>query len=810
MSTLNCDHCRLPIPPGELVTELLDSTARQFCCRGCAGAYRIITGAGLADFYRRRDWRENGVPAGVFESEYNHEYLAKFVRPGRDGAEISFLLEGIHCASCIWLIEQLLSRTPGIITAQINFSTHRLRVAFDPERVTPRQLSEIIKGIGYRPRPYTLDAAHSLRAKEQRTLLIRFGTAAFMSMQLMSFSLALYGGYFNGMAPGAKILMQIFSAAITTPLIFYCGWPFLAGAWRSLKNRAPGMDLLIALGVLAAYFYSLVALLHHQEVYFDTAAMIITLLLLGRLLESSARQRAASGIDHLLQLAPATTLKITGATQTVIDSANLLADDLILVRPGDRFPVDGTVVAGSSEVDEAVLTGESLPVLKGPGGRVISGALNLTTAVTVRVTSRAEESFVARVARLVEEAQNRRAPVQALADRLAALFVPMVILLAVATWFYWFMHGMNFGAALLIAVSVLVVACPCALGLATPTAVLVASGTAASLGILFRGGDILEKTARLNTVAFDKTGTLTEGHPRVIAIEPAAGSAAELLALAARLENGSNHPLAVGILAAARRRGIVPEARGGATVIPGQGVWTQSSQGKIIGGNRAFLANHHIEIPPGPATNHTEVYLAVNNVYRGRILLEDLLRAEALPAMAALRRLGCAPFMLTGDNQVTARAIAGQLDIDYIAGMDPAAKTAWVDEQIKRGARVLMVGDGINDGPALAAATVGCAMAGSTDFALETSDLVLTKPNLLKIVEAIELARRAMRIIKQNLFWASCYNLLALPLAAGGKLTPIYAAAAMAASSVCVVVNSLRLAKKQLGAGTRGKYWPRQ
>lgn len=790
-----CIHCNLPITPAGRVIDSLDGQDRHFCCRGCAGAYRIITGAGLGDFYRRRDWQEQGVPAGVFESEYNNGYLEKFVHRGHQGPEISFLLEGIHCATCIWLIEHLLARTTGISKARVNFSTHRLRVAFDPEQTTPRQLAESIRNIGYRPRPFTLAGAHALREKEQRALLIRFGTAAFMSLQLMGFSLALYGGYFKGMEPATKLLLQILSAAVTTPVIFYGGWPFLTGAWRSLKNRAPGMDLLIALGVLAAYFYSLVALLHRQEVYFDTAAMIITLLLLGRLLESGARHRATAGIDRLLQLAPATTLKITGSTQTVTDSGNLLADDLILVRPGDRFPVDGTVVAGSSEVDEAVLTGESRPVLKTPGSRVISGALNLTAAVTVRVTRPAAESFVARVARLVEEAQNRRAPVQAMADRLAAVFVPLVILLAAATWLYWLSQGLNSGAALLIAVSVLVVACPCALGLATPTAVLVASGTAAGLGILFRGGDILEKTARLKTVAFDKTGTLTAGQPRVVALEPVATSDDKLLALAARLEGSANHPLAVGILAAARARGIVPEPVPGATVIPGQGVVAATAEGEIIAGTRAFLAARKIAVPPLPVTDHTEVYLAVNAVYQGRIMLEDLLRPEAKAAITDLRRLGCKTFMLTGDNQVAGGKIAGQLEIDYLAALDPAAKTAWVQAQTGKGELVLMVGDGINDGPALAAAAVGCAMAGSTDFALETSDLVLTRPDLLKIGTAIKLARRTMRIIRQNLFWAFAYNLLALPLAASGKLAPIYAAGAMAASSVCVVLNSLRLAR---------------
>ncbi|MDF1578180.1 MAG: heavy metal translocating P-type ATPase [Desulfobulbales bacterium] len=790
-----CEHCGLAIAAGQAVAASLGGETFTFCCRGCAGAYRIITGAGLGEFYRRRTRPETGVPEGVFEAETGDGYLEKFVRPTANGAEISFLLEGIHCTSCIWLIEHLLARTRGVARAMLNYSSHRLRVSFDPDILPVRELAGVIRSIGYLPRPFSLDAAHSLHERTQRTLLIRFGTAAFLSMQLMGYSLALYAGYFRGMEDSSRTLMQLLSAAVTTPVVFFSGYPFLAGAWRSLQNRRPGMDLLISLGVLAAYCYSLMAVLLGREVYFYTAAMIITLLLLGRLLESSARHRAGAGIDRLLRLSPDMALKIAGGRETPVDCSSLLAGDLVLVRPGDRFPVDGVISRGTTEVDEAVLTGEARPVLKEAGGEVISGALNLTAAVKVRVARAAAESFVARVARLVEDAQNRKAPVQALADRLAAVFVPLVMLLAAGTITYWLFRGQDIGSALLIGVSVLVVACPCALGLATPTAVLVAGGSAAARGILFRGGDVLERSAGINTVAFDKTGTLTAGQPRVVAVEAVGGGEKELLELAARLESSSSHPLAAGILAEARARGIAPGAASAVRVIAGRGLILAAASRRIVGGSRDFLEESGIEIPPLPSTNNTEVHLAVDQTYRGRIILQDRLRDEALIAVRELGRAGLNTIMLTGDNRAAAGEIADRLGIAYIAGMDPQAKTAWVNKRISAGDRVMMVGDGINDGPALAAASVGCAMAGSTDFALDTAELVLTRPNLLKIVEALTLARRAMRIIRQNLFWAFAYNLLALPLAAAGKLAPIYAAGAMAASSVCVLLNSLRLSR---------------
>jgi Cu2+-exporting ATPase len=795
MSQASCDHCALPIPPGVLVSEKCDGTEHRFCCHGCAGAYRIITGAGLSDFYTRRNWPESGVPAGVFEAGFSDQYLAKYLEPCEGGVEISLLLDGIHCATCIWLIEHLLSREEGIISVRVNYSNHRALVRFEPDKITPARICATLKNIGYLPRPFTVDAAQTARIAEQRTLLLRFGTAAFLSMQLMGYSLALYAGYFQGIDQESRQLMQHLSALVTTPVVFYSGYPFLAGAWRGLRHLTPGMDLLIGLGVLAAYFYSLAAMFSGGEVYFDTAAMIVTLILLGRLLESGARNRAAGGIDRLLQLAPATARKITAGGMVEVESASLLPGDLILVRPGDNFPVDGRITEGESEVDEALLTGESRPVPKKAGNRVIGGAINLTASLQVAVEKAATGSFVAQVARLVNEAQGRRAPVQALADRLAAWFVPLVVMLAGGTFIFWLLRGSGLDQALLPAVAVLVVACPCALGLATPTAVLVATGAAAGQGILFRGGDVLEKAGRLTLVAFDKTGTLTEGRPTVTAVIPATGSEDELVALAAGLEGGANHPLARGILAEAQRRGLAAAAGQGATVVPGRGLKLESPEGVLRGGNRTFLEAAGITVPPRENRGTTEVHLALGQEYRGCLLLADRLRPEAAPALAELHSLGLEKVMLTGDQPEAASPVAAELAMPFQARLTPAEKAEWIGALGDKGEKVLMVGDGINDGPALSAASVGCAMAGSTDFALETADLVLTRPDLHRLVTALRLARRALSVIRQNLFWAFFYNLLALPLAASGHLAPIYAAGAMAASSVCVVANSLRLAR---------------
>jgi Cu2+-exporting ATPase len=789
-----CDHCGLPCAQN-LIRDQVDGQALAFCCHGCQGAYRIITGAGLGQFYERRLWPEPGVPEAAFHTNFPDQYLEQFVLATPQGAEISLLIEGIRCATCVWLIEKILAGLAGVIRARVNFGTHRLTILFDPNQTKPALLLTAIDRIGYPARPFTREAAQRQADQTRRSLLIRFGTASFLSMQLMGYSFALYAGFFQGIDPATRRLMQLMSALVTTPVVFYAGFPFLAGAWHAINNRLPNMDLLISLGVLVAYGYSLWAMAIGGEVYFDTAAMIVTLILLGRLMENAARAMAGSGIDRLLRLSPdLATRLVTGKEPETVASMELRPGERILVTPGQRFPVDGRIDCGTTEVDEAIVTGEAQPVLKEAGMGVLAGAMNISCAVEVIVTRPTCDSFVARIARLVEEAQARKAPIQSLADRLAVLFVPVVIATALLTILYWLMTDPNPTTAILNGVAVLVVACPCALGLATPTAVLVATGTAAGCGILFRGGDCLEAAARVQVAALDKTGTITRGQAEVKEVIPAIGTADELLGLAARLEGGSSHPLARAIVRAAHERHL-SVASAPVKAVPGQGVSMAGPEGTLRAGTRAFLAAHGVILPEESAASPlTEVHLAVDNRYQGVILLDDETRPEALQAINGLKGLGIEAVMLTGDHEAAARRVAVPLGIAFLSGLTPDLKAHWVKiQQDKNHRPVLMLGDGINDAPALSAASVGCAMAGGTDIALDNADLVLTRPDLGHLVTALRIARQAIRVIHQNLFWAFFYNILMLPLAASGRLTPIHAAAAMALSSVCVVGNSLRL-----------------
>jgi len=785
-----CIHCDLPIPPKDLVVEQENDHQLRFCCHGCRGAYLIIRGAGLDTFYRRKD-RQAGTLKEAYDTRFDDEYLQRFIRPHGDQAEISLIVDGIRCASCIWLIEHLLGPSHGIETVKVNFATHRVLIRFKPERITPAEICRQISDIGYLPRPFNLDELQRSSDQERRNLMYRFGTAAFLSMQLMGFSLALYGGYFRGIDPTTRQLLQIFAAIVTTPVVLYSGYPFLRGAYHSVRNRMPNMDLLIALGSLSAYGYSLYALTIDAEVYFDTAAMIITLILAGRLFESGARRKAAAGVDKLLQLAPArATLIGPSGTAETVDSHQLQVGDQIKVSAGERFATDGRIVSGRTEIDEAAVTGEPLPVTREPGSFVSAGTLNITGSLTVEVTAIAAHSFIAKVAEMVEQAQARKAPVQGLADRVATLFIPFVILIALATYLFWLGHP----DALMHAITVLVVACPCALGLATPTAVMVATGRAAESGILFRGGDVLESCATITTVAFDKTGTLTSGKPAVVDMLPHDCQPNELLSIAATAESTSAHPLAIGILAEAQRRNIPFRQDTTSTTYPGRGIKTKLPDSTLLAGSCRFLTDEGIKVPQSCNVSNSEVHLAEQGHYRGAIKLNDQLRAEAPHLLKTLHRCSITTLLLTGDHPNNAEAIANQLHIEqWHAELTPQEKAQQIEELIRQGESVMMVGDGINDAPSLTAATVGCALAGSTDIAVESADLILSRPDLNSIAFALQIGRSSLKIIRQNLIWAFTYNLVAIPLAASGKLLPAYGAAAMAISSICVVTNSLRL-----------------
>jgi Cu2+-exporting ATPase len=810
---VTCDHCLLPVAERDAVTDDHPSGQKVFCCHACRAIYRMIQDEGLGEFYQKRDWQSSGIPKSLRTSGdtgrktplEDAAALAPFIRGDGVVKEADLIIDGIRCASCIWLNEKVLERTPGILSARVNFATHRAQVSWNSSEISLERILSRIRSIGYLARTYTPAAQEASLKQQNRDLLLRFGTASFFSMQLMLLSIGLYAGFFQGIDPVTKQWLEYGALLVCTPVLFYSGLPFLKGAIRGVRNRTLNMDVLISLGAFSAYALSIRQMLIGGEVYFDTAAMIITLVLLGRLLENSAKHKASEAVSRLLALQPRDSRMVQGTARVIVPATEVRKGDLIEILPGEKIPLDGIVRQGTSEADESLITGESSPVVKSIGSEVIGGSLNGLGSMVVEVTRIGQETVIAQIAQLVEQAQAATAPIQRFADRISAYFIPFVIAASGITFWYWY-RQVAAGQSLLNAVSVLVIACPCALGLATPVAVLAGTGAGARKGILIKGGDILEYLHKVDTVVFDKTGTLTTGKMSVV--EVIANQSAihnpqfAILQYAASAELGSEHLMGSAIVRYAREQNVPLFPFDAFRAVPGQGIEASLQGSRVLVGTRPFLEANGIAIDPATMqkaeqiaqTGKTVVWVARGEECLGLLALMDVPKEDAKEAVDLLKRMSIDVTMVTGDNIGTAQAIADQTGVtSIIAGVLPKGKSEEIVRLRLQGRVVAMAGDGVNDAPALVAADIGIAMASGSDIAMESADVVLTRSDLKSVVQAIGLSRTTFRIIKQNLFWAFFYNGAAIPIAMAGMLNPIVAAAAMAVSSVTVVINSLRI-----------------
>ncbi len=731
--------------------------------------------------------------------------------------EITFSMGGMHCAACVARVERALTAAPGVELATVNLATRQARIRYDSRLTTPEALTQVVKDAGYEVEAASKEQrAPKSPEAEVREFRRRFLVALLLSLPVWLFMIppmtAAIGLDHRTMA----FILLIFA----TPVMFYSGAPFFTGAANAARRLSTNMDTLVALGTSAAYFYSawvtffpatVAAAGHAPAVYYDTAVMIITFILLGRWLEARTRGRASEALRRLFALAPPTARVRRDGQEWEVPLSEVAVGDLVLVRPGEKIPVDGIVAEGNSSVDESMLTGESMPVGKELGAEVWGATLNQRGFLVFKATRVGQDMVLSQIIRMVEQAQTSKAPIERLVDKVAGVFVPVVMGLAAATFLAWFFWGPppTFSRAIIGMVAVLIIACPCAMGLATPTAVMVGSGRGAELGILMRGGEPLERAFHLTTVIFDKTGTLTRGAPQVTDIHTwEHWSAAAVLAHAAALEGKSEHPLAEAVTHAAGSQGLTLPSVEDFQAVPGLGVEAKIDGQRVILGNLAFLTQKGIastflttQQDQLSREGKTAIFLAVAGKPVGVIAAADTLKPRAHQAVAALKNMGLKILLLSGDNKMTAAAVAKSIGIeDVLAEVLPGEKALKVMELQAKGEVVAMVGDGINDAPALAAADVGIALGTGADVALEAADLTLIRDDLDLIPAAIKLSRQMMRIIRQNLFWAFCYNVVAIPVAAGAfyplwgwTLNPALAAAAMAMSSVSVVTNSLRL-----------------
>ena len=732
---------------------------------------------------------------------------------------LDFPVKGMHCAGCVAKVERALHGVDGVDEANVNLATERATVWVHPGSPGLPAMRQAVEGVGYTIPAQTVRTVESdqsdraARAAEDRRLRLKVCVGATLSLPVLI-------GSMHEIFPWAPawLVNPGLLWALTTPVQFWVGAQFHAGFVRELRHRSAGMDTLVSLGTNAAYFFSVaVTLWPHTFMaagamhYFEASALLMTFLVTGRWLEARARGGTSEAIRRLVALAPRTARVVRGGREDDVPIGDVVVGDLVRVRPGERVAVDGDVVEGASSVDESMLTGESLPVRKEPGSSVVGGSVNRTGSFTFRATRVGASTVLAQIIRLVEEAQGSKAPIQRLADRVASVFVPIVLVIAALTFVAWLWLGPSpsFVYALTNAVGVLVIACPCAMGLATPTAIMVGTGRGAELGVLVRNAAALEVLQKASSVVFDKTGTLTTGRPIVTDVIPVPGVVPdEVLALAAAVEQGSEHPLGEAIVSHAKARGLAMPVVSGFSAVPGHGVEARAPDGVIVVGSARLMAARGIDMSTLgekarelASAGKSSVFVAFGGHAQGLVAVADTLKPEAPQAVATLRALGLDVVMLTGDGRLTAEAIAREAGIERVlAEVLPDRKAEEIKGLQSDGRVVAMVGDGINDAPALAQASVGIAMGSGTDVAIEAADVTLMRSDLNGVVTAVLLSRRTMQIIRENLAWAFGYNLLLVPVAAGAlyplwglTLSPILAGMAMALSSVSVVMNSLRL-----------------
>ncbi|MGF6594394.1 heavy metal translocating P-type ATPase [Pseudomonas sp. 2835] len=792
-----CYHCALPVPAGSHFTAVVLGQPRAFCCPGCQAVAEAIVAGNLESYYQHRSEASanpDALPQQLVDelALYDRADVQKpFVRHSGELAETTLLIEGISCAACGWLIEKHLRNLPAVAEARLNLSNHRLQVSWADSQLPLSKLLAELRHIGYAAHPYQADRAAEQLASENRTALRQLGVAGLLWFQAMMATMATWPEFNIDLSPELHTILRWVAMFLTTPIVFYSCAPFFRGAARDLRTRHLTMDVSVSLAIGLAYGAGIwTAITGSGELYFDAVGMFALFLLAGRYLERRARERTAAATAQLVNLLPASCLRLGAAGQSErILLSELRLKDCVLIQPGHVIPADGRIVSGQSSIDESLLTGEYLPQPRSAGDAVTAGTLNVESALTVEVQALGQDTRLSAIVRLLERAQSEKPRLAEIADRASQWFLLFTLIASAAIGLLWWQIDPS--RAFWIVLAMLVATCPCALSLATPTALTAATGTLHKLGLLLTRGHVLEGLNQIDTVIFDKTGTLTEGRLTLRAIRPLRDTDADrCLMLAAALENRSEHPIA-------RAFGRASQAADEVQAMPGLGLEGTVGQQRLRIGEAGFVcALSGTQAPPMPDEAGQWLLLGDQQGPLAWFVLDDRLRGDAADLLAACRARGWQTLLLSGDSSPMVQSVAVELQIDQaIGGLRPDDKLEKLKALQQQGRKVLMLGDGVNDVPILAAADISIAMGSATDLAKTSADAVLLSNRLDALVQAFSLARRTRRIIIENLLWASAYNGVMLPFAALGWITPIWAAVGMSVSSLIVVLNALRLTR---------------
>ncbi len=802
----HCYHCGVALSADNYFMATVSDKTRFFCCLACQSVCEAIHNAGLESFYVKT---AEGVilnnpsdsEAFLFDEDDDEQGLTDLISGQGDEKTIYLLVEGIQCAACTWLIEQTLSATKGVVSADVNLTNKRVKLDWDSRVCTLASILRVLKEVGYTAVPYEHVSTKAIQDKQQRNLLYRMAFAGFSALNMMWISIALYSGAAQGEFAGWFFWLSFF---IATPTLFYSGYPFLANAITGLLHRRLTMDLPIAIGATVTYGYSCYALFsasNDHHIYFDTVVNFLFIILLGRYLEARAKQHALRATHRLVQLQPKLATLVKGETTQRVPIHSVRKHDYIMVKPGQKVPVDGVIREGQSTVDEAVLSGESSPVIKYQGDSVYAGSINHEGAFVVEVQATQNNTALAKIIKLMEDAQASKAPIQTLADRIVPWFVGTTLLLATLTFVLW--SQIDSEKALMAAISVLIITCPCALGLATPMSVAVAIGEAAKRGIMIKQGAALEHLSRINHLVFDKTATLTEGKFHVVNVVTAEDySNKQVMALAASAEQASQHSIAQAIVKEAQLLGCSLPAMSDFMSFPGQGIEAQVDYQDVMVGTMSWLQSKGIVFSPEWLNRLAEeeytglscAFVVLNKRIIALIALQDKLRKDALATLSKLQKEGLTTSVLSGDRETTVKTVLKDVrHITIQAEVLPAGKIARIRGLQQEGACVAMIGDGVNDSPALVQADVGIALAGGTDVSVANADIVLMHNTLLDVFYVKKLANKTMSVIRQNLYLSIGYNIVFVPLAMFAFLSPLMAAVSMPISSLLVIANTMRI-----------------